>query len=328
MAAEPGYLSSHTASTGTSFVQTSPNVQASNGETAVTAGQLMSINPADGNAYLCDVSTVNCVPAGFAATDNPAGTTVDDTTKITLVRQGRIKGFSGLVPGALYYPSADTAGTVVPEQGIAGAVITAVTADSGSGFLRNVHVREGNRPAAGDWVLTFPTATTCTVTAPGGSATAASIVADSTSYDGAITGASDFYIETAALTSGDSATITVAYDSESACVVTLDSPGNAFTALTPISGMGGRIMPKGIYKLVSTATNVSVGINGASQSAAKTIAAGENYFDIVPGAAVGTEAGAVTAETNYVLVSAQSPVAPVGLAVNDTTLQVFMGGNG
>jgi len=246
MGAEPGYLSSHTASTGSAFVQTSPNIQAVNGETAVAAGQLMSIDPADGKAYLCDLGSVACVPAGFAATDNPLNTTVDDTAKITLVRTGRIGGFSGLIPGAPYYPSADTPGAIVPERTTAGPVITAVTATSGSGFLRNVHIRAGHRPAAGNWTVTFPTATTCTVTPPGGSAGAASTVADSTAYNGTLTGAGDFYIETASLTTGDTATITVSYETGAAVVMTLDSPGNAFTAAAPLAGMAGKLVTKGL----------------------------------------------------------------------------------
>ncbi len=163
MGAEPGFVSSHTAVTGASFAQNSPDIQVKNGESAVTAGMLMSINPADSRGYKCDLNTVNCVPAGFAATDNPLDTTVDDTTKITLIRQGRIKGFTGLVPGALYYPSADTAGAIVPERTTAGPVITAVTESAGTGFLKDVHIRAGHRPAAGDWTITFTSATTCTV---------------------------------------------------------------------------------------------------------------------------------------------------------------------
>ena len=97
MGTEPLFLSSHTASTGTAFIQNSPDIQAVNGETSVDACQLMSINPSDGKAYKSDLNTINCVPAGFAATDNPLDTSIDDTTKITLIRQGRIKGFTGLI---------------------------------------------------------------------------------------------------------------------------------------------------------------------------------------------------------------------------------------
>jgi hypothetical protein len=328
MGAEPGFLSSHTATTGTSFAQNSPDLQVTNGETSVTACQLLSINPNDGKGYKCDLNTINCVPAGFVATDNPLSTNIDDTTKITLIRQGRIKGFSGLVPGALYYPSADTPAAIVPERTTAGPVISAVTATTGSGFLRNVHIRAGHRPAAGNWTITFPTATTCTITPPGGSAGSATTVADSTAYNGTITGAEDLYIETATLSSSDAATITVSYSTAAACVETLDSPSNAFTAFAPLTGMAGKIIANGLYKLVTTATTVTVGFNSAAQSAAKTIAASSVYFDIIPGAAFTTESSAVTAETNYYNVDTQELTAPVGIAVNSTTLQVLMGGIG
>ena len=328
MGAEPLFLSSHTASTGTSFVQDSPNIQATNGESSVTACQLMSINPSDGEAYKCDLNTINYVPAGFTATDNPLDTTVDDTTKITLIRQGRIKGFTGLTPGALYYPSADTAGAIVPERTIAGPVITAVSATAGSGFLKNVHIRAGHRPTAGDWIITFPTATTCTITPPGGSAGAATTVADNTAYNGTITGAGDFYTETASLTSSDAATVNVSYTTEGACVETLNSPSNAFSAFAPLTGMGGKIITKGLYELVTTATTVTVGFNNAAQSAAKTIAADTVYYDIIPGAALTTQSTAVTAETNYYNIDTQELTAPVGIAVNSTTLQVLIGGIG
>jgi len=328
MGVEPGFLSSHEASTGTALVQTSPHLQATNGESSVTACQLMSINPNDGKAYLCDLNTIDCVPAGFVAADNPLGTNVDDTGKITLIRQGRIKGFSGLIPGALYYPSADTAGGIVPERTTAGPVITAVTATAGSAFLRNVHIRAGHRPQAGDWTITFPTATTCTITPPGGSPGASSTVADSTAYNGTITGAEDFYIETASLSASDAATVTVSYAAAAACVETLDSPSNAFSAFAALAGMAGKIITKGLYELVTTATTVTVGFNGASQSAAKTIAASNVYYDIIPGVALTTEASSVTAETNYYLVDTQELTAPVGIAVNATTLQILMGGMG
>ena len=328
MGAEPLFLSSHTASTGTSFVQNSPNIQATNGESSVTACQLMSINPSDGKAYKCDLNTINFVPAGFTATDNPLDTTIDDTTKITLIRQGRIKGFTGLTPGALYYPSADTAGAIVPERTIAGPVITVVSATAGSGFLKNVHIRAGHRPTASDWTITFPTATTCTITPPGGSAGAPKTVADNTAYNGAITGADDFYIETASLTSNDAATVTVSYTTEAACVETLNSPSNAFSAFAPLTGMGGKIITKGLYELVTTATTVTVGFNNAAQSAAKTIAADGVYYDIIPGVALTAQSTAVTAETNYYNVDTQELTAPVGIAVNSTTLQVLIGGIG
>ncbi len=191
MGAEPGFVSSHTATTGTTFVQNSPDIQVTNGETSVTAGMLMSINPTDGKAYKCDLNNINFVPAGFVATDNPLSTNIDDTTKITLIRQGRIKGFIGMIPGAIYYPSADTAGAIVPERTAAGPVITAVTATTGSGFLKDVHIREGHRPKAGDWTITFPSATTCTITSPGGSAGSVVTVAADTAYNGTITGAEE-----------------------------------------------------------------------------------------------------------------------------------------
>ena len=328
MGAEPGFLSSHTASTGTALVQTSPHIQVTNGETSVEACQLMSINPNDGKAYKCDLNTINCVSAGFVATDNPLNTSVDDTTKVTLIRQGRIKGFTGLISGALYYPSTDTAGAIVPERVTAGPVISAVTATAGSGFLKNVHIRAGHRPTAGDWTITFPSATTCTITPPGGSAGSAYTVAADTAYNGTITGASDFYIETATLTQDDAATITVSYTTLAACVETLNSSSNAFTAFTPLTGMGGNIITKGLYELVTTATTVTVGFNDAAQSAAKTIAADEVYYDIIPGVAMTTQSTAVTAETNYFNVDTQELTAPVGIAVNSTTLQVLTGGIG
>jgi len=328
MGVEPGFLSSHTATTGIALVQTSPNIQAANGESSVAACQLMSINPHDSKAYLCDLNTIACVPAGFAATDNPLDTRVDDTRKITLIRQGRIRGFSGLVPGALYYPSADTPGAIVPERATAGPVITAVSATAGSAFLRNVHIRSGHRPLAGNWTIEFPTATTCRITPPGGSAGATVTVAADTAYNGSITGAEDFFIETRTLTTGDAATVTVSYSTLAAVVAALDSPGNAFTALAPLGGAAGRIITKGLYTLVTTATSVTVGFNGGAQSAAKTIAAANVYFDIIPGAALTTQGTAVTAETNRCLVDTQEFAAPVGIAVNEITLQLLMGGIG
>lgn len=328
MGVEPGFLSSHTAATGTALVQTSPNIQAVNGETSISAGQLMSIGQEDGKAYLCDLNTADCIPAGFAATDNPLSTNVDDTTRITLVREGRIRGFSGLVPGAIYYPSADTAGAIVPERAAAGPVITAVTPTAGSAFLRNVHIRAGHRPIAGNWTITFPTAATCQITPPGGSAGSAATVAADTAYNGSIAGAEDFYIETRTLTAGDTATITVSYVTAASVLESSDSPGNAFTAFTPLGGMAGKLITKGLYTVVTTATTVTVGFNGGAQSAAKTIAAGSVYFDIIPGAAMTTQAETVTAETNYYLVDTQEPAAPVGIAVNESTLQILMGGIG
>ncbi len=328
MGVEPGFVSGHTAATGTSLAQTSPDIQAVNGESSVAACRLMSIDPFDGKAYLCNLGTTNCIPAGFAATDNPLDTRVDDTTKITLLRQGRIRGFTGLIPGALYYPSADTPGGIVPERGTAGPVISAIAATAGSAFLRNVHIRAGHRPLAGVWTIAFPTATTCRITPPGGSAGASFTVAADTAYNGTITGAEDFYIETRTLTGGDTATITVSYTTAASVVAALDSPGNAFTAIAPLGGAAGRIVAKGLYTLVTTATTVTAGFNGGAQSAAKAIAAGGVYFDIVPGIALTTQGSSVTAETNRFLVDTQEPAAPVGIAVNRTTLQILMGGIG
>ena len=328
MGVEPGFLSSHTATTGASLVQTSPNIQAVNGESAVNAGQLMSIGAGDGKAYLCDLNTANCIPAGFAAADHPLSTNVDDTTKSTLMREGRIRGFSGLIPGAFYYPSADTAGAVVPERATGGPVITTVTATTGSSFLRNVHIRSGHRPVAGNWTITFPSATTCRITPPGGIAGTPATVAANTVYNGSITGAEDFYIETRTLTSGNTATITVSYTTAASVVKSLDSPGNAFTSFAPLGGVAVKILTKGLYTVVTTATTVTVGFNGGAQSAAKTIAASGVYFDIIPGVAMTCQASAVTAETNYFLVDTQEPAAPAGIAVNATTLQILMGGIG
>ncbi|MCE5248990.1 hypothetical protein LLG96_02090 [bacterium] len=328
MGAEPGFLSSHTATTGSSLVQLSPHMQVKNGESALTAGLLMSINPNDGKAYVCDLNTINCVPAGFAATDNPLGTNVDDTGKITLIRQGRIRGFSGLIPGALYYPSADTAGAIVPERATAGPVVTAIAETSGTDFLRNVHIRAGHRPSAGNWTITFPTATSCTITPPEGSAGASTTVADSTVYNGTITGAEDFYIQTGTLTTGDTATITVSYATPAACTVTIDSPGNAFTAFDPLEGMAGTIITKGLYTLVTTGSTVTVSFNGGAASAAKPIVADGVYFDIIPGVAMTVQGTSITAETNHFLVDTQELTAPVGIAVDSTTLQILMGGIG
>ena len=328
MGAESGFLSSHTASTGTAFVQTSPDIHVTNGETSVTAGTLMSIRPSDGKAYACDLNTVDCVPAGFVATDNPLDTAVDDSTKIALVRQGRIRGFTGLISGAIYYPSSDTAGAIVPERSTAGPVITAVAATSGSGFLNNVHIRAGHRPTAGNWTVTFASGTSCAVTPPGGSAGASCTVADDTAYNGTITGASDFYIETGTLTTGDVATITVSYSTAAAIVETLASPSNAFSAFAPLAGVAGKIVSSGLLKVVTTATTATVGFNGSAQSAAKVIAADGVYFDIIPGMVMTAETSAVTAETNYFNVDAQELAAPVGIAVNSTTLQVLIGGIG
>lgn len=328
MGVEPGFLSSHQAAAGTAFVQTSPNMQAVNGESAVHAGQLMSIDPNDGKAYLCDAESSACVPAGFAATDHPLSANVDGTTKVTLLREGRIKGFTGLIPGALYYPSADTPGAVVPERGTSGPVISSVAATSGTGFLGNVHIRAGHRPLAGVWTITFPTATTCRVTPPGGSAGTAVTVADSTAYNGTIAGAVDFYIETASLTAGDTATITVSYTTPAAVVRTLDSPGNAVDSAVTLGCAAGTLLKKGLYTVATTATTATCAFNGGAASPALTIAAGTVRTDIVPGAALTLESGAVTAETNRFNVDTQELSAPVGIAVDETTLQILMGGIG
>ncbi|MDP2984121.1 MAG: hypothetical protein Q8O92_12430 [Candidatus Latescibacter sp.] len=328
MGAEPGFISSHTATTGTALVQTSPNIQAVNGESAVTACQLMSISPRDSKAYLCDLNTMHCIPAGFAAANHPLSTNVDDTTKVTLIRQGRIRGFSGLVPGALYYPSADTAGAVVPERASAGPVITAVEATSGSAFLCNVHIRAGHRPTAGNWTITFLSATTCVITPPGGSAGAAFTVANNSTYNGTITGAESFFIETQTVSTGCAATVTVSYSTEAAMVITLNSPGNAFTAFAPLSGMAGKNIAAGFYQVETTASSVMFRFNGGALSAAMTIAAGKVYFDIIPGMALTTQGSAVTAETNYFVIGTQELAAPVGIAINESTIQILMGGIG
>lgn len=328
MGAEPGFISSHTATTGTALVQTSPNIQAVNGESAVTACQLMSISPLDSKAYLCDLNTMHCVPAGFAAANHPLSTNVDDTTKVTLVRQGRIKGFSGLVPGALYYPSADTAGGIVPERGTTGPVITAMSCNYGSSFLNNVHIRAGHRPLAGTWKITFPSTTTCTITPPGGIAGAVTTVANGSTYNGTITGAESFFFQTLSLTTGDEAIFTVSYSAEAAIFKTICSPVNAFTAFAPLTGMAGKNIVAGFYKLVTTATTVTVGFNGSAQSAAMTIAAGAVYFNIIPGVALTTQGSAITAENNYFVVGTQELAAPVGIAINESTIQILMGGIG
>lgn len=326
MGVEPGFLSSHAATAGSALVQTSPNFQALNGESSVTAGTLMGIDPRDGKAYRCNPASARCVPAGFAATDHPLGTAVDDTAKITLIRQGRIRGFSGLVAGAIYYPSADTPGAVVPERGPAGPVIASVATTSGTGFLRNVHIRSGHRPLAGDWTIEFPTATTCRITRPGGLPGAAVTVAANSVFNGSITGAEDFFIETRTLAPGDAATITVSYTTAASAQLTPDSPGNAITGAVLLGGMAGTVVARGLYKVVTTATTATVGFNGGAQSPARTISAGGTVFDLIPGIALTFEADAVTAETNYLLVDARELASPVGIAVNESTLQILMGG--
>ncbi len=232
----------------------------------------MSIDPFDGKAYLCNLGTT-MHSAGFGgrtSARHAGGRHHEDHAP----PQGRIRGFTGLIPGALYYPSADTPGGIVPERGTAGPVISAIAATAGSAFLRNVHIRAGHRPLAGVWTIAFPTATTCRITPPGGSAGASFTVAADTAYNGTITGAEDFYIETRTLTGGDTATITVSYTTAASVVAALDSPGNAFTAIAPLGGAAGRIVAKGLYTLVTTATTVTAGFNGGAQSAAKAIAAG------------------------------------------------------
>jgi hypothetical protein len=147
-------------------------------------------------------------------------------------------------------------------------------------------------------------------------------------YNGTITGAGDFYIETGSLSGSDTATITVSYTTEASCVQTLASAGNAFTAATPLTGMGGKVVTKGLYELVTTTNSVTVGFNGAVQSAAKTIAAGGVYYDIIPGVAMTVESSSITAETNFFNIDTQELTAPVGIAVNAPTLQVLSGGIG
>jgi hypothetical protein len=195
-----------------------------------------------------------------------------------------------------------------------GPVISAITASAGTAFLGDVHIRPGRRPKAGNWTITFPTATTCVITPPGGSAGAAKTVAAATAYDGTITGAEDFYIKTgAALTIADEAVITVSYTAGVSIIPTLASPGNAFSAVAAIPGLAGKLARKGLYTVVTTATTVTVGFNGSAQSAAKTIAAGGVYFDIIPGFVFTAEADAVTAETNYYLVDVAEPVEVAGV---------------
>lgn len=327
MGFEPGFLSGHTAVSGAAFVQTSPNLQAVNGETSVAAGRLMSIDPADGKAYLCNPLTPRCIPAGFAASDHPLNPRVDGTTKITLIREGRIKGFAGLIPGALYYPSADTPGAVVPERILSGPVISAVAATAGTGFLGNVAIRAGHRPKAGNWTIAFPTATSVRVTPPGGSAGKSMAVAAAAAYNGTIAGAEDFLIETATLTGGDTATITVSYDVPASVVKTLDSPGNAIVSAVAVGG-GASLLAKGLIAVTTTQTSAAIAFNGGGDSPAVTVAAGDVRLDLLPGAALTFEDDAITAETNRFCVDSQSPAAPVGIAVDETTLQILMGGIG
>ena len=194
-----------------------------------------------------------------------------------------------------------------------GPVISAITAAAGTAFLKNVHIRPGHRPASGNWTFTFPTATTITVTPPGGSAGAAVTVAANTTYDGTITGAEDFYIETATLTVADSAVVAVSYTAGVSIVPTLASPGNAFAAVAAIAGLAGKLAKKGLYKVVTTATTVTVGFNGSAQSAAKVIAADGVYLDIIPGFVFTAEGTAVTAETNYFLVDVADPLGIAGV---------------
>jgi hypothetical protein len=120
----------------------------------------------------------------------------------------------------------------------------------------------------------------------------------------------------------------VSYSTEAACVATLNSPGNAFPASTPLTGMGGKLITKGLYKLVTTSNSVTVGFNNSAQSEAKTIAAGDVYYDIIPGVAMTVQDTSITAETNFFNVDSQELTAPVGIAINSTTLQVLIGGIG
>lgn len=220
--------------------------------------------------------------------------------------------------------AAKTAGEVlaIGAQGYAeswsnttlGPVISAITASNGTAFLGDVHIRPGRRPKAGNWTITFPSATTCTITPPGGEAGAAKTVAAATAYDGTITGAEDFYIKTGAeLTIDDEAVVTVSYTAGVAIVETLDSPSNAFSTFAAIGGLGAKLAKKGLYKLVTTATSVTVGFNGGAQSAAKVIAASGVYTDIIPGFVLTCQASAVTAETNYYLVDVAEPTPIVGV---------------
>jgi len=219
--------------------------------------------------------------------------------------------------------AAKTAGEVlaIGAQGYAeswantslGPVISAITAAAGAGFLEAVHIRTGHRPKAGNWTITFPSATTVTVTPPGGAAGAAITVAADTAYDGTITGLEDFYIKTGTLDVADSAVVAVSYTAGVAIVQTLHSPGNAFAAVAAVGGLGAKLAKKGLYKIVTTATSVTVGFNGGAQSAAKVIAAAGVYLDIIPGFVFTAEADAVTAETNYYNVDVAEPVEVAGV---------------
>ena len=126
----------------------------------------------------------------------------------------------------------------------------------------------------------------------------------------------------------DTATVTVSYSTAAACVETIDSPSNAFTEFAPLDGMAGKVITKGLYTLLTTSSSVTVAFNGGAASAAKTISAGEVYYDIIPGIALTTQSSSITAETNHYLVDTQELTAPVGVAVDETTLQILLGGIG
>jgi hypothetical protein len=99
-------------STGQALVQTSPHIMVYCGEKKVNAGQLMYIEPNDGRAYIYNADAHDRLipPAGFAATDIPCN--MDDSGRVTLARQGRIRGFSNLIPGMYCYPSLIVSGAV------------------------------------------------------------------------------------------------------------------------------------------------------------------------------------------------------------------------
>lgn len=96
--------------TGIALVQTSPNIRIACGEKFAKTGQLMSIGKSDGNAYLCEQNGFYNTPAGFLATDYPLTDSVIE--KVYIIREGRIRGFSGLIPGTIYYPSCTMAGAI------------------------------------------------------------------------------------------------------------------------------------------------------------------------------------------------------------------------
>lgn len=105
--------------TGASLVQTSPNIRIECGETSAHAGQLMSISKRDGKAYLCGQNSIYKIPAGFLATNFPLVSDCGfvNKEKITLIREGRIRGFANLIPGAVYYPSCTVPGAISSNMG-------------------------------------------------------------------------------------------------------------------------------------------------------------------------------------------------------------------